>query len=278
MGLDLTILPLPPSWHLRAGECAFHFMEAPMRLNILVLYTVSAVSHFWHYIQCGGEHSPIKAEAFDPTVLLLGFWSFIESNPIYTSGISYKQWSLTTPTNCLLPLVLTLFAFKISRGGEFYLSRLTHLILWLCYLDLEVLCRPHPSCLQYLMRGIVLPIKIYASDWFAHLILRLYYLDLGVLCKPHPSCAFSISRGGEFYLSRFTHLILRLCYLDLGVLCKPHPSCLQYLMRGRVLPIKVYASDSSTLISGPWSTMQSSLFLPLVFHPGGEDCRQPLHR
>ena len=24
-------------------------MGAPMRLNILVLYTVSAVSHFWHY-------------------------------------------------------------------------------------------------------------------------------------------------------------------------------------------------------------------------------------
>ena len=118
-----------------------------MRLKILVLYTVSAVSHFWHYessaSNVGGEQSPIKAGAFDPTVLLLGFWIFIESKPIYTSGISYKQqWSLLTPINCLLPLVLILFAFSISRGGEFYLSRFTHLILRLCYLDLGALCSP----------------------------------------------------------------------------------------------------------------------------------------
>ena len=106
------------------------------------------------------------------------------------------------------------------------------------------------------MRGRVLPIKIYASDWFAHLILRLCYLDLGVLCEPHPSCLQYLMQGrvlsikactsdSSYACDWFAHLILRLCYLDLGVLCKPHPSCLQSLMRGRVLPIKACTSDSS---------------------------------
>ena len=64
--------------------------------------------------------------------------------------------------------------------------------------------------------------------------------------------AFSISFGGKLYLSRFTHLIFWLCYLDFGLLCRPQPSCLQYLMRERVSPIKVHASD-----------LQTSSFLPL---------------
>ena len=76
MGLDLTITPiaakLAPQSRRLGKQCAFHFMGAPMRLNILpsqryppfpelqvfstrmhpnilVLYVVSAISHFWHY-------------------------------------------------------------------------------------------------------------------------------------------------------------------------------------------------------------------------------------
>ena len=50
---------------------------------------------------------------------------------------------LTLPRpDCFLPLVLILCAFGILYGGEFYLSRFTNLILWLCYLDLGVLCSP----------------------------------------------------------------------------------------------------------------------------------------
>ena len=100
-----------------------------------------------------------------------------------------------------------LYKPSASHAGEtVYLSRIAHPILWLCYLDLGVLCSLRLSCLQYLTRERVLFIKVYASDWFAHLILRLYYLDLGVLCSLHLSC-------------------------------------LQYLTRERVLPFKVYACD-----------------------------------
>ena len=121
---------------------------------------------------------------------------------------------------------LALQTFSISCGESVYLSRFTHLVLWLCYLDLGALCSFHFSCLQYLTLGIVLPIKVYASDWFAHLILRLYYLDLGVLCRPHPSC-------------------------------------LQYLMRGRVLPIKPCTSDSLVIWALEYAAVSSS-FLPSI--------------
>ena len=43
---------------------------------------------------------------------------------------------------------------------------------------------------------------------------------------------------------------------------------LQYLTRGRVLPIKVFASDSSAMLLGPRSTLQTSSFLPSVSHAG----------
>ena len=68
-------------------------------------------------------------------------------------------------------------------------------------LDLEVLCRPHPSCRQYPMRGRVLPIKVYASNWFAYPILRLYYLDLKVhneVCE-----SWRAKHGSEFTLAKY---------------------------------------------------------------------------
>ena len=121
---------------------------------------------------------------------------------------------------------------------------IAHLIIRLCYLDLGLLCKPHPSCLQYLIRGRVLPIKVYASDSSAILLGPWITLRTSSFLP-------SVSHAGESFTYQvyvpdwFAHLILRLYYLDLRVFCEPLPSCLQYLMRGRVLPIKACTSDSS---------------------------------
>ena len=71
---------------------------------------------------------------------------------------------------------------------------------------------------------------------------------------------FSISFGGELYLSRFIHLIFRLYYFDFGLLCRDYPSCLHYLIQGRVSPIKALVSDSSALLLRPWTILQTSSF------------------
>lgn len=39
-------------------------------------------------------------------------------------------------------------------------------------------------------------------------------------------------------------------------------------MRGKALPIKVYASDPSSLVFVPWNMLQSLSFLPSVSHAG----------
>ena len=103
---------------------------------------------------------------------------------------------------------------------------------------------------QHLMRKRF--IKIHASDSSALLLGPRSALQSSSFLP-------SVSHAGEFHLSRFTHLILRLRYLDLGLLCRSHPSCLQYLMRGRVSPIKVYASDSTAMLFGPRTTLQTSV-------------------
>ena len=54
------------------------------------------------------------------------------------------------------------------------------------------------------------------------------------------------------------------------LLCRYHPSYIQYFMRGRVSPINVHASDSSALLLGPWTTLQTSPFLPSSVSHAGE--------
>ncbi len=50
------------------------------------------------------------------------------------------------------------------------------------------------------------------------------------------------------------------CFTIVGL----HPFCLKYLMQGRVLPIKVYASDSSVWLIEPWTiNKQIQLNTPL---------------
>ena len=119
-------------------------------------------------------------------------------------------------------LFSALQTFSILFEGEPYLSRFAHLIFRLCYLDFGLLCRPYPSCLQYLMRGRVSPIKVHASDSSAMLL------------------------GLRITLQTSSFL----------------PS------QGRVSPIKVYASDSTAMLPGPWTTLQISSFLPSVSHAG----------
>ena len=117
-----------------------------------------------------------------------------------------------------------------------------------------------------------LPSVSHAGESFTYQGLRIWFYGYVTWTLDYSAdlilLAFSISCGGEFHLSRFTHLILRLCYLDLGLLCRHHPSCLQYLMQGRVPSIKVYASNSSAMLLGPWSILQTSSFLPSISHAG----------
>lgn len=203
-------------------------------------FHVSVVSHLRHY----------KYSAYGCTQTL--------SAPFSIPGISSIQHTDVPEHSQRHSLFSALQTFSISFGEELYLSRFTHPIFRLCYLDFGLLCRPHPS-------------------W--HLILRLCHLDLRLLCRPHPSClqylmrgrvsptkgsriwffgfvtwtldysadlillAFSISYGGEFYLW--------LCYFDLGPRCRLYPSSLQYLMWRRV--IKSCASGSSALLFAPYS-------------------------
>ena len=73
------------------------------------------------------------------------------------------------------------YKHSASHTGEFYLR--------LCYFDFGPRCRPHPSCLQYFMRGRISSIKVYASDFLA------FYLDFGLVRRPHPSCLQYLMRG-----------------------------------------------------------------------------------
>ena len=111
---------------------------------------------------------------------------------------------------------LILLAFSILCGGE--LSRVAHLALQLCKLDLRLLCK----------------------------------LDLGLLCKTHPSCS-QYSCGGEFHLSRFTHLILRLCHSDLGYLMRGRVSPIQVCVSGSL--IFLFGPYSVDLLLPAFSTL-----------------------
>ena len=121
------------------------FIRSQRRFPFLALRILS--------IQCRGEHSPIKAKAFDPTVP--STW-LLEHHKVNIFGISYEYGSLPTPTTCLI------LPNRLLTTGSY------------------------PFCLQYLMRGRVLPIKVCASDSSA-LLLRP-----GILCGSRPF-AFSIS-------------------------------------------------------------------------------------
>ena len=109
------------------------------------------------------------------------------------------------------------------------------------------------------MRGRVSLIKVHASDSSA-MLLKLWTTLIFF--------ALSISCGGEFHLLRFTHLILWLCYLDFGLLCRSHSSCLQYLMQERVLPTKVYTSDSLA-----WTLEYAAVLILFAFSIScGKEC------
>ena len=107
---------------------AFRVFSIWMYLNI-----VSAILYSRHY-KCSAFH---LGKSF--TYQSLRIWFF-----------GFNTWTLDYSAD------LILLAFSISCGGEFHLSRFTHLILRLYHLNFRILYRPHPSCLQYLIRGRVL--------------------------------------------------------------------------------------------------------------------------
>lgn len=180
-----------------------------MRQNNFILYTLNAVPHFHlpHFpspelqafsISCGGEVLLIKVHAF-------------------------KLVKSIRP--------LPFFAFLFSCERELYPSRITHLISWLLFLDLGVLCRPHAIAFRISFGG-----EFYVSK-FAQLILRLCYSDLGLLCSPHHFClqhlirgrpytyhGLRISRGERFIQTNL--FLLRPSFLSwpISLLCSPHSS------------------------------------------------------
>lgn len=154
----------------------------------------------------GGGESPIKR--FSHLILWYGYVTRLD------------LW-----TTCTYSAGLILLALRIPCGGEFPLSRLTHLIFCLYYSadvilfalhipcggrvspikvhasdpsPLVLLCRPHPPCLQYLIRGRVLSI--------AHCLLPLV------------SAFFAASNILSSTLSYTTALFPRFSYEVLGVL------------------------------------------------------------
>ena len=117
-------LPSQPRWHYKSSDTdAPEHSQRHSPFSVLQTFSIS----------CGGDRIPIKVCASDDSALLLRPWSTLQSSSFLPS---------------------------VSHAGEFYLSRFTHLVLRLCYFDLGVLCSPHPFCLQYLMWGKVLPIKV----------------------------------------------------------------------------------------------------------------------
>lgn len=144
-----------------------------MPLNDLVLYKYSADLIFLTFnISCVGDFT-VKVYPSDFSAMLLGPWTsqdFISFLPlvsyaeesfthlidwhIWFSG--YITWTLEYSAN------LILLVFGITCGGESFTYQGLHiwfLIFRLYYLDLRVLRESHPFCLEYLMRGRVLPIK-----------------------------------------------------------------------------------------------------------------------
>ena len=140
--------------------------------------------------------------------------------------------------------------------------KFAHSILRLCYLGLEVLYRPHPSCLQFLIRGRVLSTALLLRSWTTLQTLSFQPSVSYVVTKSCASgssallfgpystdlilFALRISRGGDrlpVTTHAFNHLIFWLSSEELGVPCRPYPFCLQYFMRGRVLPITAWAFD-----------------------------------
>ena len=74
--------------------------------------------------------------------------------------------------------------------------------------------------------------------------------------------AFRISCGGEFL-----HIMAGFIKSRPTIpLYRHHLSCIQYFMQGRVSLIKVCASDSMARLLGPWTTLQTSFFLPSISH------------
>ena len=145
----------------------------------------------------------------------------------------------------------------------------------LYYLDLKVLYRPHPSCLQYLMRG-----EFYLSRFMHPIGLRIWFFGYVTWTLDYSASlillAFSISCRGEFYLSRLAHLTLLMHPIGLRIWFFGYVTwTLEYSANLILLAFSIscggefYLSRLAHLILrllGPWSALQSSSFLPLVSH------------
>lgn len=166
-----------PGW-----QCAFCFTGAPTRLNIQLshsklqvfstdapkyygfirsaLFYRSSVSHMRESIYllrlmhsilinilllATPAKSLIPADYFTTAGPHLFFLCYLMRGGVLPIKLCASDSSALLLETLDYSADLILLAFRISCCGESYLSRFTHLILRLCYLDLEVLCRPHPS-------------------------------------------------------------------------------------------------------------------------------------
>lgn len=124
----------------------------------------------------------------------------------------YFMWERVSPMISKLTYLILRFYFIFSAlssscRGESFIKKFTHLILWLYYLDFELLHRLYSICFD-----LVFP-------------------------------ALNILYVGELTIKRFIYLIFWSSYLDFQLSCKSFFFCLLYPMWGRVLLITVYASN-----------------------------------
>ena len=156
----------------------------------------------------------------------------------------YVTWALKYSTD------LNFLAFNISCGGEFYLSRFMHVIGYAS--DYSAMLLGPWSTLQ---TSFLLPSASHAGESFTCQSLRIWFFGFNIWTLEYDSATLlgpwitlqtssflpSVSHASCLqYLMRGRVLPFKVCasdppacYLDLGVPCSPHPFCLQYLMRER---------------------------------------------
>lgn len=115
---------------------------------------------------------------------------------------------------------LIFLTFNISCVGFYYQG----LPVWFFGYVTRVLCKPHPSCLRYHMRG-----REFYLSRLAHLVSDFSAILLGSYSTLRISSFLpSISHAGESFTYQDLHIGF-FGYLDLGVCCSPHPFCPQHL-------------------------------------------------
>ena len=190
IGLDSVSPLLAPRWHRITGNLG---KKAPFLIfGITHLIrgrpSTNQGSHIYFLALLLGRWSTLQTSPFLPSLSHAGKNVYIswllhsifqtrgeESRNILREGHFIQTGFISTPADSLIPADYftnwsSPFFPSISYAEE------SCYILWLGLLSplsrpTVLLCRPHPSCLQYQMRRRVIPITVYASN-FSTFLLR----------------------------------------------------------------------------------------------------------